>query len=101
MPRSFCARARPTGFQEKNRRRGSGTCFGAPGFLSRDRLNWYASDPHSGWKCIIHVVVEPGADRRHGSSAFGVRRLVKDFQAYLQVGGNLPRDDQSGLAEVL
>ena len=52
-------------------------------------------------KCIIHVVVEPRADRRHGLSAFGVRRLVKDFQAYLQVGGNLPRDDQSGLAEVL
>jgi hypothetical protein len=51
-------------------------------------------------KCIIQIIVESGADRRRGFAAFGIRRLVKDFQTDLQVGDNLARDDQPGLAEV-
>ena len=45
--------------------------------------------------------MEPGANRRRGFAAFGIRSLVKDFQTDLQVVGDLTRDDQSGLAEVL
>ena len=60
-----------------------------------------AADIAEKMKVVVEIVSNASAQRRRIRPAARVRRLMKNLQPDLQVGNDLPRHDQSSLAEIL